>query len=408
MAIDVELVIIGEELLSGSVQDVNTSFLAQFLKSTGINVLQVSIAPDEPERLREILTSTLERSNLVVTCGGLGPTEDDHTRVVASCIFNRKLKRDERLLKVIKRRYERLGRKLSAMGETQADIPEGAELLLNPVGAAPGLVLADEARTLVCLPGVPREVRAIAEKPLADWLREHYPQSPGKKSIFLRTVSLAETEVAKLIQPVLERHPKTKVSYLPQVGAVDLVCEPGSEDLLIELRQVLGNAIFTEDHRTISQVVGELLRTRGETLAIAESVAGGLLTSRVVDVPGSSDYLMGGIVAYSNEAKKEFLGVPSNILTKHGAVSEQVALAMAEGVCARFKATYGLSNTGIAGPGGGTAEKPVGLVYIGLACSAGANVVQRYVFPNDRTYVRERTAVTSLNMLRLHLLGLEK
>jgi PncC family amidohydrolase len=149
-----------------------------------------------------------------------------------------------------------------------------------------------------------------------------------------------------------------------------------------------------------------MLRARGQTLAIAESVAGGLLTSRVVDVSGSSDYLLGGIVAYSNEAKKEFLGVNNDILTKHGAVSEEVALAMAEGVCVRFKATYGLSNTGIAGPGGGTFQKPVGLVYIGLASSDGAKHCQRYVFPSGRAYVRERTAVAALDLLRRHLLNL--
>ncbi|MBD3285076.1 competence/damage-inducible protein A [candidate division WOR-3 bacterium] len=401
-----ELVIIGDEILSGSVQDANTPYLASYLKSLGINVLQVTFAPDEPVRLKEIITKALERSSFVITCGGLGPTSDDYTRAVAAMIFNRRLRRDERYLKVMKRRYQRLGRKLSEMGETQADIPEGADLLTNPVGAAPGLILTNAGRTLVCLPGVPREVRVIAAGPLADWFCQNYPQTSTEQTIFLRTVNTVETELARLIEPVLERHQNVKVSYLPQVGAVDLSFSPGSDALLIELRQVLGDTIFTEDHRSLTQVVGEMLRARGETLAIAESVAGGLLTSRVVDVPGCSDYLLGGIVAYSNDAKKEFLGVSSDILAKHGAVSEQVARAMAEGVCARFKATYGLSNTGIAGPGGGTRKKPVGLVYIGLASSDGANTVKRYVFPSDRAYVRERTAVTALDMLRRHLLSL--
>ncbi|MBN2378463.1 competence/damage-inducible protein A [candidate division WOR-3 bacterium] len=406
MAINTELIVIGDELLSGSVQDVNVSFLAQRLKSYGIKVLRVTFAPDQPVRLQETITITLKRTPLVITCGGLGPTSDDHTRSVAAAVFNSKLKRDERYLKILKRRYTRLGRKLSGMGATQADVPEGAKLLMNPEGAAPGLVLADEARTLICLPGVPREVRAIVEDSLLTWFEENYPQSGVSQDIFLRTVGTVETELSERIQPVISKYSRIKVSYLPQKGAVDLNIEV-SEDrevLLRELCELLGTDIYAQERKDLSEVVGELLRKRGESLSVAESCSGGLLASRIVDIAGSSDYFLGGVVAYSNQAKKDFLGVSGNILTKHGVVSEEVARGMAEGTLKRFGSAYALSTTGIAGPGGGTSEKPVGLVYIGLATPDGSES-HRFVFPGRRAYIRERTVVTALDILRRHLLS---
>jgi len=401
------LVVIGTELLAGVVQDANVSFLAQRLAGIGIEVCRVTFTGDDTAESKEVLSEALARTPLVLSCGGLGPTADDVTRRVAAELFGRRLVCDEALLRRLKERYQRLGREFGGLEASQAEVPEGAKLLANSVGAAPGVVLTEGARTLVLLPGVPSEVRAMVESELMPVLKERFPAGRSGAVLFLRTAGTVETELARRIARPLSRFPDCKTAYLPGLDGVDLRIEVPSEDrcaaVLAELWPLLGDDLYAVGERSLSEVTGELLLSRGAMLAVAESCTGGMLAARVVDVPGSSAYFAGGVVAYSNEAKLELLEVSSELLERHGAVSRQVAQAMACGARTRFNATHALSTTGIAGPSGASADKPVGLVYIALACEDSV-VVRRFVFAGDRTAVRERSVAAALDLLRRALL----
>lgn len=401
-----ELVIIGDELLSGLVADSNVSWLARKLAGIGLSVSRVTFAPDEPSSLFRILDEALSRSGTVISCGGLGPTSDDSTRAVAAGLFGRKLHLHKRLLASLRRRYKKLGRTLSPLGATQAEVPRGARLLSNPSGAAPGIILRDAGRTLILLPGVPAEVRAITDAGLLTYLRELLP-SELEHSALVRTAGLAETELAERAAPLFSAMPGLKVAYLPKGGTVDLVLKSvSSRELSYALRsleKILAEDIYAIGERSLAEVTGELLFEEKSTLSVAESCTGGMLASAIVDVPGSSKYFLGGIISYSNEAKEAFVDVPHELLVKHGAVSREAARAMAEGVRTRFGSTFGIAITGIAGPGGGTKDKPVGLVYIALA-SPDDVTIDKYVFSGSRNVIRERSVVRALDLLRRTLL----
>jgi nicotinamide-nucleotide amidase len=404
----VELVIIGDELLSGAIKDANASWLADLLLSIGIGVLRVTFAPDEFKELKEILDEALARTGFVISCGGLGPTADDCTRAVAADIFNRPLYTNKHLLNLLAERYKKLGRRFDRIAKTQALLPRGAKLLANPAGAAPGVILKDETRTLILLPGVPGEMRAIAQSallPLLPYLEENLAPSVPH-ILLLRTVGAVETELAQRIEPVLERFPDLKVAYLPQKGMVDLRIGATSEreklQALKEFTRILEDDLYAVGRKDLSEVVGKELLERGESVAVAESCTGGMLASRFVDVAGSSRYFLGGVVSYSNKAKEDFLGVPHVLLKRHGAVSSQVAKAMAQGVRERLDSTCGIGITGIAGPGGATRTKPVGLVYIALASHDSVRI-KRFVFPGDRSSIRQRSVIAALDLLRRYL-----
>lgn len=399
---NVELVIIGDELLSGAVRESNVAYLAARLLSIGISVSRVTFSGDDPEQLREALVEALERTGFVISCGGLGPTADDCTRAVAADIFNRPLYANKRLLNLLAKRYARLGRKMDSVAKTQAQVPRGAELFTNPAGAAPGIILKDNNRTLVMLPGVPSQMQAITETALRSYLEENFELSVPH-ILLLRTVGTIETELAKRVAPVLSRLSDLKVSYLPRRGGVDLriqaACAAEKSQALKELSRILEDDLYAVGRKELSEVVGELLLSRGETLSVAESCTGGMLASSIVDVAGSSNYFLGGVVSYSNKAKEDFLGLPHILLKRHGAVSPEIAKAMAEGVRERFNSTYGIGITGIAGPGGATRNKPAGLVYIALAWEDSVRI-KRFVFPGDRSSIRERSVVAALDLLR--------
>jgi nicotinamide-nucleotide amidase len=401
-----ELVIIGDELLAGAVRDANVAFLAGSLLSAGIKVSRVTFTSDDPAELKPVLSESFNRSSLVISCGGLGPTCDDVTRKAAAEIFDRELKTDGHLLEFLKERCARSGRELSLLSATQADVPERAELLTNPVGAAPGIILTDDARTLILLPGVPREMQAITESGLIPYLERNHASEPPH-ILLLRTAGTVEVEVVQRIGPVLAKFPGLKVSYLPERGVLDLRIEARSSRVkssaLLEFRQCLGDDLYAEGRKELSEVIGEMLLDRSETLAVAESCTGGMLAARIVDAPGSSAYFPGGVVSYSNQAKQDLLNVPGGLFNSHGAVSEEVAKAMAEGARNKFNSTYALSITGIAGPGGGSVEKPAGLAYVGLALPDSV-AVRRFVFPGDRSAIRERSVMAALDMLRRRLL----
>ena len=401
----VELVIIGDELLAGAVQDANASYLADLLLSIGISMLRVTFAPDGFQELKEILKEALQRTGFVISCGGLGPTTDDCTRAVAARIFNRKLYTDKRLFALLEKRYKKLSRRFDRIARTQAEVPQGAKILNNPIGAAPGLILQNNRQTLVMLPGVPREMKAITETTLLPYLEENFALSVPH-ILLLRTVGTLETELARRIEPVLSRFPELKIAYLPQKGMVDLRIEASSEkkksQVLKEFTRILEGDLYAVGRKDLSEVVGKELLERSESVAVAESCSGGMLASRIVDVPGSSRYFLGGVVSYSNQAKEDFLDVPKALLKRYGAVSSEVAKAMAESVRERFNSTYGIGITGIAGPNGATKTKPVGLVYIALA-SEELVQIKRFIFTGDRSSIRERSVIAALDLLRRYL-----
>ncbi|MEA3311788.1 MAG: competence/damage-inducible protein A [candidate division WOR-3 bacterium] len=399
---NVELVVIGDELLAGAIQDANAGWLADRLLSIGISVSRVTFAPDGFQELKETLEEALARAGFVISCGGLGPTADDCTRAVAADLFDRELYTNKRLLNLLAERYKKLGRRFDRIARTQAQVSRGAELLANPAGAAPGVVLKDESRTLILLPGVPGQMRAITETALLPYLEENLALS-APHILLLRTVGAVETELAQRIRPVLARFPDLKISYLPRLGGVDLRIQAPSESkksqALKEFSRILEDDLYAVGREDLSEVVGRTLLDRGQSVAVAESCTGGMLASRLVDVAGSSRYFMGGVVSYSNRAKQELLGVASGVLELHGAVSSEVAKAMAEGVRERLNSTCGIGITGIAGPGGATRTKPVGLVYIALAWEDSVRI-KRFVFPGDRSSIRQRSVVAALDLLR--------
>jgi len=403
----VELVIIGDELLAGAIKDANASWLADRLLSIGIGVLRVTFAPDDFKELKEILDQALARTGFVISCGGLGPTADDCTRAVAADLFDRELYTNKRLLNLLAERYKKLGRRFDRIARTQAKVPRGAALLANPAGAAPGVVLKDESRTLILLPGVPGQMQAITETALIKYLKENFTLSVPH-ILLLRTVGTLETELAQRIRPVLSRFPDLKTAYLPHTGTVDLRIQAPSErkksQALKEFSRILEDDLYAVGREDLSEVVGRMLLDRGQSVAVAESCTGGMLASRLVDVAGSSRYFLGGVVSYSNRAKQELLGVASGVLELHGAVSSQVAKAMAEGVRERLNSTCGIGITGIAGPGGATRTKPVGLVYIALVSQDSVRI-KRFVFPGDRSSIRQRSVIAALDLLRRHIVS---
>jgi nicotinamide-nucleotide amidase len=295
-----------------------------------------------------------------------------------------------------------MGHRLSKLGENQALVPQGARFLPNPVGAAPGIILSDNHRTLILLPGVPGEVKAVTESGLLEYIRQNY-RLKTRRTLLIRTAGRPETYLQERLSPFLSLNEDLKVSYLPKHGIVDLRIEASSKSklgfALTEMKKILGTDIYAIGDKSLAEAVGELLAKRKATLAVAESCTAGLLASAIVDVAGSSRYFLGGVVSYSNESKEAFLDVPYSLISKYGAVSHEVARAMAEGVRRRFGSTYGLSITGVAGPGGGTRDKPVGLVYIGLSNLKKTKVI-RTMFPSNRDLIRARSVTVALDMLR--------
>jgi nicotinamide-nucleotide amidase len=404
------IVLVGSELLQGIVPDENGPWLARRLGEAGLEVVAGLLLPDDPEAIRQVVGSWLERVDLVVVTGGLGATPDDRTRAALAAAVDRTLVLDEGALEAIRRRLASGRRRADAAVEVMALVPLGAEVLENPAGLAPGFYLEEGGRRLLALPGVPREVRALVDRHL-DRLASRWP---GRRPWFWRTLhvcGIPETRLARLVQEHIPSD--VQVAYLPHPGWVDLrLGIPGSPEegtrrlapVLEELARVLGDALYGRDGESLEEVVGRELVRRSLTVAVAESLTGGAVGARLTRIPGSSRYFLGGVVAYSNASKESLLHVPATLLERHGAVSSPVARAMAEGVRRAFGADVGLSTTGIAGPTGATPTKPVGLVYVGLD-GGSRPVVQRFQFSGDRAYNVSRTVTAALNLLRLHLQG---
>jgi nicotinamide-nucleotide amidase len=367
--------------------------------------------PDDRETLTAALETALRRAHVVVTTGGLGPTSDDITRKILASVLKRQLILREDLLAALTERYRRLGRNPPPTLQSQALIPFGADLIDNALGSAPGLRLrVDQERVLYALPGVPHEMERMAERFVLPDIAGIAPARRLRERI-LRTVGVPENRLEEIVAPLAPR--EVGLAYLPHLGRVDLrfTAEGREEeaDALLEetvgrARSALGSCVYAEGSEELEEAVGRLLLGRGWQLAVSESLTGGAVGSRVVAVPGASRYFLGDIVAYDNAAKIAVLGVPAAWIRDHGAVSAPVAEAMAHGARERFGADVAVSTTGIAGPDGGTTEKPVGLVYLGIAWPGG-RVALRHQFPGQRAQVIERSVTGALDLVRRAVSG---
>jgi competence/damage-inducible protein CinA-like protein len=409
-----EIITIGTEMLLGDLVDTNTAWLSARLAALGVGVYRHTTVGDNRERIDSALEEAASRADLVITTGGLGPTSDDLTNECLGVVTGRGMVEYPEAREHIDEMFRKFGREPTPNNYKQALFPEGTELIPNQLGTAMGALLETEGTLFATLPGVPSEMKGMFERTLEPLIRE---RSEG--SIISRTLwfaGIGESALAEQVQDFLDAEDPT-VAPLAGQGKVRLrittraaTQKEGEEKIAPveeEILSRLGDYYFGEDDETLESVVGRLLKERGDTLALAESSTGGLLAKRLTDVAGSSAYLKEGLVTYSNESKERLLGVPEAMLLEHGAVSEPVARKMAQGVRDLSGADYGLSVTGIAGPGGGTAEKPVGLVFIGLSDVQGTFVekLDLSAWARSREAIRERSANRAFDLLRLRMEG---
>jgi nicotinamide-nucleotide amidase len=408
----VEVLAVGTELLSPHFQDTNSLYLARRLEEIGLRLSFKTVVGDDARDLARAARTALGRSTLVIAMGGLGPTEDDRTAEVFGRVLGRPLVFRPGILKAIRARFNRRGLKMPATNRKQAYIIQGAETLDNPNGTAPGQWVTDGRRSVVLLPGPPRELEPMFEASMMPRLRS------GAAGVLVRRVlrltGLGESLMESKIRAIYSGLPAgVELTTLASPGdlAIHITCVSRSGRAAAErkadavekaLRRKVGPFIYSSRGEALEEVVAALLAARRRTVACAESCSGGLLAHRLTNVPGSSAYFLAGIVAYSNAAKTDLLGVPARLLLRHGAVSAPVARAMAAGARRRAKATYGIGITGIAGPSGGTAKKPVGLVYIALAGPGGIEV-RKHLFIGGRNEVKSQSSQRALDLLRRRL-----
>ncbi|HEX9638787.1 MAG TPA: CinA family nicotinamide mononucleotide deamidase-related protein [Acidobacteriota bacterium] len=396
------IVAIGSELIRYRRIDTNSSFLSAELERLGHGVDSIVSVGDHEAEIRWVLGRMLSRYRLVIATGGLGPTEDDRTRAAVARLLRRRLVRDPELLELIRRRLRHLpdaARRYNL--ERQAEVIRGAELLANPAGTAPGQWIRRGGRHLILLPGVPGELRAIWDSAL----KSRLPVEPAQPVARLRTVGLAESDVDLRLRELERRFRDLEITTLAQRGQVDVFVRRRRGALgpvLRRARALLAPALFAEGDAELGETVGRLLRERRLQLAVAESCSGGCLARMITAVAGASDYFAGGVVAYANRVKQEVLGVSDRRLEASGAVSGPVAAEMAKGVRARLGTDLALAITGVAGPGGGSSAKPVGLVYIALDHSGGTQV-EELRLRGARREIQQQSALYALRLLWHHL-----
>jgi nicotinamide-nucleotide amidase len=407
-----EVITVGSEIVSGSVLDTNFRSIARKLTVIGARVLWHTSVGDEPETMAEALRIALKRADVIIVTGGLGPTPDDITRKVVSTVLGRTLLLSDQVLEAIRARFKKRGVDMPSINERQALFPKGAEIIENKVGTAPGFLLKEDEKFLFVLPGVPLEAEVMLEQFVVPRLAS-LGTLRGTEQIVLRTTGLAESLIAENVLALEEPLEGVSISYLPHEYGVDLCFTFKSVDakqvalmkrmVRDKLTGILGEHCYAEGDKRLEEVVGELLISKGLTLAVGESITGGMIAELITSVPGASRYFVLGVTAYSNEAKASVLGVPESLLEEKGAVSPEVAIEMARGVKKKGLADMGLSTTGIAGPSGGTKEKPVGLVFIGLATESKVDV-KEIRFGDNREFIVRRASATALDMVRRSLL----
>ena len=407
------IIAVGSELLGTHRVDTNSLFLTGELERLGIELRGKSVVGDERLELASLLQHWLDRVDLVIFTGGLGPTDDDLTREVVSDVLQRPLEEDSTIVERIERRFARRGLRMPEPNRKQAQVPRGARVLENPDGTAPGLLVEHRDQVIVLLPGPPREMQPMIRQLARDFLE----QRAGAERIYRACLFVSgrtESHVEEVAQPIYSRwrdaDPRIETTILASPGQIELHVsvrhtDPvAGEKIVLEARDTLARAlgpdVFSVDGRAMEEVVGDLLREGALTIGVAESCTGGLLTSRLTDIPDSSAYVLASVVAYSNDAKVVLAGVPAELIEAHGAVSEAVAVALAEGIRARGGARIGVGVTGIAGPGGGTASKPVGTVCVAVIGPDGSARVRTHSFPGGRAQIKFSASQAALDMVR--------
>ena len=406
-----EVLTIGTELLLGYTVDTNAAELGRALAAAGAEVARRATVPDRPDAIRTAVVEALDRTGFVIATGGLGPTRDDLTKSVVADLMKRRLVLDEELLANIEARFKRMGRPMPAINRTQAEVPEGATVLPNPRGTAPGLWVEDaRGRVVVLLPGVPREMRGLLVEQVLPRIVER--QGAARRVVSSRTVrttGVSESALAERVGPIEPDIAPLTLAYLPSVDGVDLRVtawdlDPTDAEARLagaveRLVTAVGEHGYGVDDADLAAVVLDALRRGRHRLGVAESCTGGMIAERVTNIPGASDTFIGGVVAYADVIKTAALKVPLETLEAYGAVSEETVRAMAEGAQRLFSADSSIAVTGIAGPGGGTPEKPVGTVWLAARVHTTTRAIKR-VLPGDRDDVRRRAAQASLDLLR--------
>jgi nicotinamide-nucleotide amidase len=414
--VNAEIIAVGSEMLTPHRQDTNSLYLTEQLNDLGVEVRFKCVVGDDAEALTAAAKLAMRRSDIIIFTGGLGPTEDDLTREAVADALGLKLQRDPELIAKLEERFAKRGYKMSPNNAKQADILTSGAVLTNRLGSAPGQWIAgkydSQERLLMLLPGPPHELKPMFEAECIPRLRARIPL----QHIATRTLKLAmmpESQVDARVAPIYKTYTDVETTILAGGGEIQLhlrcrkdseeAAEARVEELAEKIEDELGDAIFSRKGETIEQIISYLLQMRSMTLAVAESCTGGLLAERITSLGGSSRYFIGGAVVYSNELKTQFANVPKALIDQHGAVSREVAAAMAEGIRKRCLSSYGVGITGVAGPSGGTEQKPVGLVYVALAGEEGTQVVERN-FPGDRKHIRQFASQQALEMIRRALL----
>lgn len=410
-----EIITIGDELLIGQVVDTNSAWLGSTLGDDGIKVIQITSVQDHAAQIVQAVNDALSRADIVLMTGGLGPTKDDITKKTLAEMFGMKLVRNEQVYEMVGKQLALRGIAFTALNQGQALVPDGCTVLPNRNGTAPGMWFERDGNVLISMPGVPFEMKALVKDEVLPRLRKHFALDANVHRTII-TFGLAESILADTIASWEEALPPyLHLAYLPSALCIRLrlsayeidrqKAEQEIESQIEKLAKVIPHYIIGSEDDSLESVTGTLLKTRGETLATAESCTGGNIAHRFTAMPGASEYFKGGVVAYSNEVKMALLGVDPESLNRYGAVSQSVAEQMAEGVRRATGATYGISTTGIAGPTGGTPEKPVGTVWMAVATPNGV-FSRRMVFGSVRSQNIERASSNCINLLRLQLLGL--
>ena len=413
-----EILTIGDELLRGEIIDSNKSFLSQRLLTLDIETRWHVTCADDRDDMKESFVRAAARSDVVLVSGGLGPTRDDLTMEVLAATFERELVLHQPSLDALRAFFARFGREMAAINEKQAWFPKGAEILENPVGTAPGAML-EVPRTgggsalFFCMPGVPRELYKMMDEQVLPRIASRCRIETWQRAALLRTFGIGESNLDEMLRDVA-LPPGVELGFRTQFpdnhvrpvarAKTEAEAQANLEAACRALRERLGALVYAEGEETLEAVTGRILIEHRATVAVAESCTGGMIGELLTATPGSSAYFKGGVVAYWNEAKAQLLDVPEAILAEHGAVSEPTVRAMAEGVRKRFGTDLGVATTGIAGPTGGSSNKPVGLVYVALATAAGTEVRElRLAFDRERN--RRLTAQIAIDWVRRHLLG---
>jgi nicotinamide-nucleotide amidase len=408
-----EIISIGSEILRGQITDTNANFIAKKLVELDINLEHISAVSDNPESLLSTLKLALQRSDLIITTGGLGPTEDDITYQTIARSLNLKLIKYPEAEENLKKILHKIKIKISPSNLKQVYLPEGARIIINQYGTAPAMILEKDSKIICSFPGVPHEMKNLIEENLIPYLKEKSPPSMIKKSKTLKITGLGESSVNELIRDYINKQANFTFGIYanPEDIQVQVIAQAPSEkeaEKLLQfsvnqLTKILGNYIYGNDEETIEKVVGKLIKTKKLTVAVAESCTGGMLGEMITRIPGSSEYFQGGVISYSAKVKEGLLKVSPEVIKKYGEVSKEVAQLMAEGVRRCCQSDIGISITGIAGSGGETKKKKVGLVYMALA-DGKKSISQEHQLFGNRRLVRLRSTRRALNMLRMYLM----